>query len=289
MPQGGVVSRVSHLLVVPSRYLFVGLLVCLSLVMSLNAATAQSDEAQVRVVHASPDAPAVDVYVVGEVAIEGLEFGNASDPTILPAGEYQVQVAPAGTSADDAVIDATLTLEGGMAYDVAAVGLLSEIQAQVYPLDLSTIDDGKARVRAVHASPDAPAVDVVVTDGPVLFEGAELPNATNYAEVDAGTYDLEVRPAGTEDVALSVPGVALEAGTVYDVYAIGLLEDESITLLPLTTTVEASDSTEEVHQMPSTGVGSDAEPSNGSLLLAAALTLLSLVTVVLGRFARSGR
>ena len=98
-----------------------------------------------------------------------------------------------------------------------------------------------------------------------------------------------MRPAGTEDVALSVPGVTLEAGSVYDVYAIGPLEGESITLLPLTMTVEASDSAEEVHEMPSTGVGSNAETSNGSLVLAAALTLLSLVTVVLGRFARSGR
>ncbi len=83
--------------------------------------------------------------------------------------------------------------------------------------------------------------------------------------------------------------MTLAAGTVYDVCAIGLLEDESITLLPLTTTADASDFAEEVHQMPSTGVGADAKPSNQSLLLAAALTLLSLVTVVLGRFGRSGR
>lgn len=187
MSHGGVFPRVTSLLDVAARYLFVGLLFCLSLVASLNAATAHADEAQVRVVHASPDAPAVDIYVNGEVAIEGLEFGSASDPTMLPAGEYQVQVAPAGTSADAAVIDATLTLEGGIAYDVAAVGLLSEIQAQVYTLDLSTIDDGKARVRAVHASPDVPAVGVAVADGPVLFQGAEFPNAIDCADVDAGT------------------------------------------------------------------------------------------------------
>lgn len=282
----------ARLMVTVSRSLLIGTLVCLSLAMSLTVGSAQSEDAQVRVVHASPDAPAVDVYVNGDAAIEGLEFGSASDWTMLPAGDYEVQVAPAGTSADDAVIEATLTLESGMAYDVAAIGLLADIEAAVYPVDLSAVGDGKARVRAVHASPDAPAVDVAVTDGPVLFKGAEFPNATDYAEVDAGTYDLEVRPAGTEDVALSVPGVALEAGTVYDVYAIGLLEDESLTLLPLATSAtsgETSDSAEEVHQMPSTGVGSAPTTSNPAPVLAAVFALLSLVSVVLVRVTRHAR
>ena len=201
-----------------------------------EASPAAGGEAMVRVVHASPDAPAVDVLVDGSRALENLAFGNASDYVALPAGEHQVQVVPTGGDASQAVIDETLTLEGGKAYEVAAVGNVADIAPLVLEVDLGPLAAGKARVRAVHASPDAPAVDVAVTGGPVLFENAAFPAGTDYAEVDAGTYDLEIRPTGTTDVALAVPGVAIEEGQVYDIFAIGLVGDGTLAALPLVAT-----------------------------------------------------
>jgi hypothetical protein len=198
-----------------------------------EATPAAGSDALVRVVHASPDAPAVDVYVDGTLALENLAFGSASDYVPLPAGEHQVQVAATGTEAAQAVIDAMVTLEAGKAYEVAAVGNVASIEPLVLEVDLSPLAEGKARVRAVHASPDAPAVDVAVTGGPVLFTNATFPAGTDYAEVDAATYDLEIRPTGTTDVALAVPGVAVEAGKIYDIFAIGLVGDGTLAALPL--------------------------------------------------------
>jgi len=198
-------------------------------------ATPAADVATVRVVHASPDAPAVDVLVNGQRAITDLEFGQATPFVPLPAGEYDLQVVPAGAEAADAVIDAPdVALEGGQAYQVAAVGLLANIQPQITTVDLSPLADDTARVRVVHASPDAPAIDVAVTGGDVLFSNIEFPNAGDYAEVPAASYDLEVRPTGAPDVVLPLPGVALEGGTVYDVFAIGLAGDGSLDVLVLT-------------------------------------------------------
>jgi hypothetical protein len=66
-------------------------------------------------------------------------------------------------------------------------------------------------------------VDIAVADGgPVLFSNVAFKGVGDYLPVDAGTYDLEVRLAGTETVALSVPGVALADGTVYTIFAMGL-------------------------------------------------------------------
>src|SRR5688500_14158641 len=78
-------------------------------------------DACVNIIHASPDAPGVDVYVNGELALENLEFGTASGWVALPAGEHQVQVTATGGAPEDAVIDAPVTLEAGAAYEVAAV------------------------------------------------------------------------------------------------------------------------------------------------------------------------
>ena len=48
-----------------------------------------------------------------------------------------------------------------------------------------------------------------------------------------GTYDLEVRVAGTDSATLSVPGVELFASINVTVFAIGLLADESLGVLPV--------------------------------------------------------
>ena len=85
---------------------------------------------------------------------------------------------------------------------------------------------GKAHVRFVHTSPDAPAVDIAVKGGPVIFPNVAFKAASQYVPVDAGTYDLEVRPAGKTDVVLAVPGVKLDAGNVYTVFAMGLASGE---------------------------------------------------------------
>lgn len=243
---------------------------------SAGRVAAQSDEANVRVIHASPDAPAVDIWVNGSVAIEGLEFGDATDWIALPAGSYDVAVAPAGADAADAVIEATLDLEGGVNYNVAAVGFLADISATVFTTDTADLAEGQARVQVVHASPDAPAVDIAVAGGPVLVADLSFPNASGSLDVDSGTYDLEVRPAGTEDVALDLPGVALDAGTVYDILAIGTLADGTLTVLPLTTPGEVADGVGGVTDVAATGVGSAVQGSTGMLMLLAAVAAVVL-------------
>src|SRR6187551_403638 len=102
-----------------------GLLLALALV---PAASAQGSNALVRVVHASPDAPAVDVYVDGNKALSNVPFFTASDHLPLPAGLHDIKVTPAG-DANTAVIDAKgVSFEAGNAYTVAATGTLAEIK-----------------------------------------------------------------------------------------------------------------------------------------------------------------
>jgi len=226
------------------------------LVLSLALATsalAQDSMARVRVVHASPDAPAVDVWVNGSVAFSNAPFKGITDYAALDAGSYQVQVTPTGAS-EPIVIDATLDLAASTDYTVIAVGELANIEPLVLIDNNSAPAAGKAHVRFVHASPDAPAVDIAVTGGPVLFSNIPFKGVGDYLPVDAGTYDLEARLAGTETVALSVPGVELKEGTVYTIFAMGLAGGE-----PALTAVASADAvapmlfTEEPGTLPTTG------------------------------------
>ena len=56
------------------------------------------------------------------------------------------------------------------------------------------------RVRAIHASPDAPAVDVWV-DGSVAFENAPFTGITPYAELSQGMHNIQVVPTGATEPA----------------------------------------------------------------------------------------
>jgi hypothetical protein len=216
---------------------------------------AAAEMAQVRVVHASPDAPAVDVYVDGAKALSNVSFFTASDYLSLPAGEHRFQVTPAGAAADKAVIDAKATLAAGQAYTVAAVGTLAAIKPAILQDNLAAPAAGKAHVRVVHAAPDAPAVDIKVKGGPTLISALAFPNASAYLPVDAGTYNLVVSPAGSEAVALDLGGVALEAGKIYDVFAVGLLNGTPKLSVQVTTPPPMPAGAVMPTGMPSTGAG----------------------------------
>jgi hypothetical protein len=195
-----------------------------ALAMGATGASAQ-ENARVRVIHASPDAPNVDVYADDARVLSDVPYKGASDYLSVPAGPHNFKVFAAGAdpASDTPVIDADATLAAGADYTIVAAGRLADIQPVVLEDNNAAPAAGKAHVRVVHASPDAPAVDVAVAGGPVLFSSLAFPDADGPSPVDAGTYDLEVRPAGSTTVALPIDGVELQAGKIYTVLAVGLL------------------------------------------------------------------
>jgi LPXTG-motif cell wall-anchored protein len=214
------------------RRLFVlGLALPLALALAAPA-FAQGGEAQVRVAHLAPDAPNVDVYVNGEPVLTDVAYTTISDYLSLPAGTQQVTVYATGDTSTP-VIDTPVEVAAGGAYTIAAVGLVADgsLTAQVYEDDLRSPAAGNAKVRVVHASPDAGPVDVVPRGGDPLVEGLTFPNATPYAEVPAGTYTLDVNPAGTDDTVLTVPNVALADRAVYSAFAVGTVYADSLQVL----------------------------------------------------------
>jgi hypothetical protein len=241
-------------------------------------AGAQSSAALVRVAHFSPDAPAVDVYVDGDRVLSGVEYPAVSEYLELPAGSHELAVRPAGAAASsDPVIEATASVKAGAAYTVAAVGALADIKAAVFGDDLGAPAAGKAKVRVLHAAPEVPAVDVAVEGGPTLFEGVEFPEATDYAEVDAASYPVQVKAAGGDDVLLEAD-LAVKAGTVSTVAANGGAGTD-VRLLPI---VDATGTGRAPHGGIATGAGGTAPgpvvPGTTLALGGAAALLLAAVT-----------
>ena len=187
--------------------------------------TGPESQARVRVVHASPDAPAVDVLVDDAAALSNVDYLTASDYVELADGAHNVKVNAAGTSTT--VIDADVDLADGTDYTVIASGLLEAIQPIVLEDDNSTPAAGTARVRAIHGAPSAPAVDVYVTAPGADLEAASpalsnvaFGDVADYLEVPAGDYQVRVTPAGTKTVVIDSGALTLTSGQVRTAIAV---------------------------------------------------------------------
>jgi len=97
----------------------------------------------------------VDVWVDGAVVLQDVAYGGFSSYLRLDEGKHRVQVSPANQTSP-IVIDAEVTLAEGTYTTIAATGRLAGI-APVVLADDVTRDAGMARVRFVHAGPDARA------------------------------------------------------------------------------------------------------------------------------------
>jgi len=209
------------------KRLAIGLVAAMVGAIALVSGASAGSDANVRVLHASPDAPAVDVFVDGSEAISDLAFNDITDYVALPAGAHTIQVFPASADGTgDPVMEADVTLTADTDYTIAAVGLLADIEPLVLVDDNTAPAAGEANLRFVHASPDAPAVDIYADGAGVVVPNASFKDASGYLNLAADTYNLEVRAAGTETVALDLPGVTLEDGKVYTAFAVGLLEGD---------------------------------------------------------------
>jgi hypothetical protein len=187
------------------------------------------ETAAVRVAHMSPNAPNVDVHVDGSAVLEDVPFGTVSGYLEAPAGERQVEITAAGDP-ETVVFEGALPVEAGTEYTVAAVGEIGDMADEPFePLvltdDDSTVGDDTARVRLVHASPDAPAVDVTLaSSGDALYDGLAY-GESEYVEAPAGDYTLEVRgdTEGNDGDVVGTFDVSLAGGQVYTAFAAGYL------------------------------------------------------------------
>ncbi|WP_336001769.1 DUF4397 domain-containing protein [Halorientalis halophila] len=195
--------------------------------------TEEDGTADVRVVHASPDAPPVDVLIDGEAVLENVSFGTVSDYLAVDAGERNVTVT-AADDPDTVVYEETLPIQAG-AYTVVAAGEVSEDAEEPFrPVLLldgaAEPDSNESLVRLAHLVPDAPAVDVTVAEtNTTLFENVSFGNSSDYEAVPAGDYTLEVRPADAEADAdpVATVNVTLDNATAVTAFAVGYLDPEA--------------------------------------------------------------
>lgn len=185
--------------------------------------------AQYMVVHSAPGAPAVELYLDDiKASTSATSFGNASAYNSIAAKQYNVKIAAVNSISP--VAETTINLDGGNNYSIFAYDTLLNGKVKLFSVqdDLTAPPAGKAKIRFFHLvpGPNSPNVDIAANNT-VLFPNRSFADNVsdggkgNFITVDAGTYTLNARLAGSAIDLLEVPGVTVEAGKIYTIIAKG--------------------------------------------------------------------
>ncbi|MBL0386778.1 DUF4397 domain-containing protein [Tumebacillus sp. ITR2] len=181
---------------------------------------AHAPKARVRFLHASPDAGHVDIYINGKKYATDVAFHGITPYLPIDAGRHRIQAFPAGKAAG-ALIDTTAQLHPDGHYTVAVSGFLRNLRSVVIDDHQRGGKPGFARVKVVHLSPNAPAVDVTLPHGKVLIGHLIFKQKSPYFQVSPGTRQLELRAAGKHETLLRIPPIKVDPNVTYTLYILG--------------------------------------------------------------------
>lgn len=179
----------------------------------------KNNSSLVRVFHAAPQAPNVDVYVNDQMVFSNLAFDDFTRYVYLDEGEYNVSVYLAGQK-DRPVINQMVDVPSQQIFTIAATGNLGNLGLLVIPDKVSkSPSQNYSSVRVIHLSPNAPGVDILV-DGDTLFEDISFGEGTDYVDLNPGTYNVNVVLNTDKSVVLPLK-VTLNPDKIYTIYIIG--------------------------------------------------------------------
>lgn len=178
-----------------------------------------------RLFHASPNAPAVDIYADSRLVAQNLTYKSFTKYISLPAGAYTITIFPAGKKAN-ALLTKKLTVPLGIIFTNAVIGIAPNINILSIAEPAGPVIPNKALVRFSNLSPASPAFDLTYADGSMLFQDVGYKEVTDYMSLPPGSYHLQIREAGTDNILLVNPNIRVGGNKFYTIYAVGLLNEK---------------------------------------------------------------
>lgn len=210
-----------RLVLVFLRVMLTALVVSGALLTGLAPATAQDDtQTRVRVVHGLDGVGPVDIYLDGALALIALGPGDTSGELRIASGDHQFAVVPSGSGPDGALVAGGVTLRAGREVYATLVGSADAASVGLFLVDDRPLDAGRARFRVINGSLDTSLVPAF-SGGSALTEPLGFGDASEYAQVDAGVYDLDFLDESSRNALVSLAGVEFAEGTANDILVIG--------------------------------------------------------------------
>jgi hypothetical protein len=167
-----------------------------------QAIVSSAPEAQVRVIHATPDTPGLDIYQGPNALAFNLDFGAVTSYIPLTPGIYTINADTAGTR--QVLSTAKTTFSPSTQYTVLLGNSVASLQQLTLIDQNQPAPSGQIALRFVHQATRIGAVDIyLIPAGQKLSAVAPLVTGnafgtnTGYINVPTGTYSLTMLPTGS--------------------------------------------------------------------------------------------
>ncbi len=176
--------------------------------------------AGLRLFHASPGSPAVDLYVDDRLTASRIAYGSLTGPGYVDVepGVRRLRVVPAGGDRTAVLADRTWELRSGTEYTALLVAGAAAPALQT-TVDGNVTESGRSRIRFGHLSPDAGELDVYLSNQRVLAR-VRYRDVGRFLNLPNGRYTLRITSAGGTATLLTVGPLSLANESV-SVYLIG--------------------------------------------------------------------
>jgi len=200
----------------------VGLLSLLSSCLKDSSKNYNPPIALVSFFQASPDQPAMDFYLDNnQVNYSPVTYGEGVDYFRAFASKRTVGFYLPTTM--NKVFSDTLTFKEGNVYSLFLANKSTSPELVLLNDTISKPASGKASIRFIDLSPDAPAVDVAIKDSAAFVTNKAYKGHSSFVPVTGNkTYTFNVLQKGTSTVLATVSNISLPVGSVSTIIFTGL-------------------------------------------------------------------
>lgn len=238
--------------------------------------------AYVRLVHAAPVAPTVDILVDGTAIATNVAFRAVVDYAPWSAGTHEVTIQRSGDATQAPVIKQQITVASGTMYTLAIVGDKNTGAALIGFTDDNTLISGKVKVRVYHFSSDIGPVALAV-NGATVVPTVRFLAATNYFTLTPGVEQFLL--TAQENGRTISKSTTLPADHVISIFGVGLSNDTGANSFGFV----AASSAGMPSGMPPTGFAPASATSHSAALQISSLASLLPMLVLLGGLALAYR
>jgi len=167
-----------------------------------QAVVSTPSSSQVRIIHASPDAPGLDLYQGTGALAYNLGFGTVTSYVSLTPGTYTINADSAGSR--QVLSSAKGTFAASAQYTVLIGNLSANLQQFILKDQAQPAPSGQVSLRFIDQATRTAPVDIYLVPAgqkltaiTPLLTNFSFPTNTGYLNLPTGTYTLVMVPTGT--------------------------------------------------------------------------------------------
>ncbi|HEY5586578.1 MAG TPA: DUF4397 domain-containing protein [Ruminiclostridium sp.] len=185
--------------------------------------------AYIRLFHAAPNTPAVDVYADGKLIAKRLTYGQFTEYMPLAMGTYSIEAFPFGLK-QSPILSIRLPIADSKMYTLAIIGLLPRIGILPIEDEYEDLYAGRVNIRFANLSPNAPSLNLALSGGLDLFTDIKYTELSDYRSMIPGIYNFVVRPTMTATNVAHLPNIRLLPKRNLTFYVLGIFGQQPSTL-----------------------------------------------------------